>query len=201
MTKDEIEHVNALKQAVENLRDDHKPERERTACSLFLGNLGIPFNETQLKSVPKGEEPPDVTFADACFEVTEVLDQGRQRDREYKAIWKLVESSGDLAHAAHLAELKDIVPTEIGERARGAAENKPYDPATKVGLDLLVYVNLTEHSFRAGAMPNPLFFAPLGWRSLSVLFCWVSLVFYAAPTAPPFLQERAGKFTERIFPA
>ena len=194
-----MEHLSALRQAVENLRDVKKPQRELFVCSQFLSNLGIAFTPSQLKPVPKAKEPPDVIFDEARFEITEVLDQGRQRDREYKTILNLVESTGDLSHAVQLAELKDIVPTEIGDRTRCAADKKAYDPATKASLDLLVYVNLTEHSFKRGAMPDPRSFAALGWRSLSVLFCWVSLVFYAAPGAPPFLQERAGQFTERAF--
>jgi hypothetical protein len=51
------------------LSDSRKPEKERRVCAAFLRCVGVSFAANDLVSVSKAEEPPDVQFRDAAFEV------------------------------------------------------------------------------------------------------------------------------------
>jgi len=46
---------------------------------MFLRALGIPFAAEELIWAPDGQDPPDVKFRGACFEVCELLDEGRRK--------------------------------------------------------------------------------------------------------------------------
>jgi hypothetical protein len=61
-----------------------KPERERSVCRAFLKCAGIPYTEERIRSVAPRDEPPDVLFDKARFEVREVLDDERRRGDELK---------------------------------------------------------------------------------------------------------------------
>jgi hypothetical protein len=58
-------------------------QQERTAVAGFLRVLGVEFQEDEI--IKRGPEPVDVWFRDARFQVTEILDEGRPRNREIRA--------------------------------------------------------------------------------------------------------------------
>ena len=64
------------------LSNAQKAKRERMVCAAFLRCLGISFSSKDIES--SQDDPPDVTFKDACFEVRELIDKGRKRGDEYK---------------------------------------------------------------------------------------------------------------------
>ena len=66
--------------------EKEKGKRERMLCAAFLMGLGIKFSTVDLES--QRNDPPDVIFEEANFEVRELLNCGRRRGDEYKARYK-----------------------------------------------------------------------------------------------------------------
>nr|GEZ23629.1 hypothetical protein [Tanacetum cinerariifolium] len=64
------------------LSNARKWERERWVCERLLQGLNIPHRADDF--LPAGQEPPDVLFRDACFEVFFVLDEGRRLNDEWR---------------------------------------------------------------------------------------------------------------------
>jgi hypothetical protein len=90
MDRAEFEHT-WIASLLENAEDTldlfykRKPESERLACAAFLRCLQIEFGPGQITSTNPGDEPPDVLFDGAAFEITQVLDSGRRMHAEWKS--------------------------------------------------------------------------------------------------------------------
>ena len=63
------------------LSNARKWERERWVCERLLQGLNITYRDDEF--TPAGQEPPDVLFRDASFEVFFVLDEGRRLNDEW----------------------------------------------------------------------------------------------------------------------
>src|ERR1700675_5145950 len=80
------ERIESLEASIYYLTSSaNKAQRERDTVADFLKNLGHRFRRADLKSTPDGQDPPDVSFRRAAFEVKEELNPGRKRGDEYKA--------------------------------------------------------------------------------------------------------------------
>lgn len=110
--KEYIESVRKdLEESVNFFRSTNRPERELWVANEFLTNLGVSFKQSELVHVT--DDPPDVIFREAKFEIKEILDQGRRRHAEFKASLekaKAAKTPQDLIE--HYAP-RDIVYTEI----------------------------------------------------------------------------------------
>jgi len=183
-----------LKESIEYFSAKNKAERERWVCLELVQNLGIAYDETEI--VSPENDPPDVIFRDARFEIKEILDQGRKRHAEYKAT---------LQKALTITDPQDLLdqytPIQIGERVQAKLRDLKhhYPRAVCEGTDLLFYVNLQEHHLKIGLMPAASDFGSFGWRSISAVLGWGALVFFAASNAPAFLYAKAGTVTLRKF--
>lgn len=188
-----------LKESVEYFSAKNKPERERWVCAEFVKNLGIVFDETELLS--PDDDPPDVTFRDARFEIKEILDPGRLRHAEYKVALKKAQETSDPQDLIEQFTPQDITPFQVGDRILKELEGlvDQYAPSVRACLDLLFYVNLQEHILKVGPMPEAKTFARFGWRSISGVLGWGSLVFFVAPDAPSILNSKVGTLTQRRF--
>jgi hypothetical protein len=146
-------------------------------------------------------EPPDVCFRTARFEVKEILDPGRERHREYKEALVEALANGVVSNEQIGYSPKDITPVCVGEliQARLAELANHYAPAVKANLDALLYVNLTEYWLTVGPMPQPQTFAQYGWRSVSAVYGGRHALFFdAATSAPEFLRARVGTVLTEI---
>jgi hypothetical protein len=192
--KTEREILNELRQEGEDAQELFSNSglglRERLTVAGLLRVLGIDFRPDEI--VKRGPEPIDVWFRDARFQVTEVLDAGRPRNREMRkraerfrsatSLRKLSEPGIIESHPILVEELASIV----WERAREKAQRYVGDVG---GIDLLVYVNLSgRHIFPARAVPKPPPDVP--WRSVSAILEGSAAIFWATDEAPPFLIER-----------
>ncbi|MGO9613130.1 MAG: DUF1780 domain-containing protein [Dissulfurispiraceae bacterium] len=190
-----------LKESVEYFSSKNKRERERWVCIEFLKNIGITFDERDV--VSPDDDPPDVVFRDARFEIKDVLDPGRRRHAEYKVELQKALETSDPQDLLRQFTPKDITPLQVGERILSELKrlNDHYAPSVRANLDLLFYVNLIEHSLKVGPMPTMATFSPFGWRSISALSGsgWVSLVFFAPAGAPSFLHSGVGTLIQRRF--
>lgn len=72
----------AAEQANAFLSNARKWERERWVCQRLLQGLNVPYRAEEFH--PAGQEPPDVLFRDASFEVFFVLDEGRRLNDEWR---------------------------------------------------------------------------------------------------------------------
>lgn len=181
------ERRSALRESVAFFTSANKPERERITCTDFLRNLSVSFAESEVTS--SADEPPDVVFRSARFEIKEILDPGRRRHDEYRAALERAESAAKASDLFEEFTPQDITPSQVGELVLlelDRVESK-YPPALRRSLDALCYVNLQKHFLITGPMPASAEFADRGFRSVSALIGWSSFVFHASVDAPDFL--------------
>ena len=78
MCETETEYLEKLRKHASDtrafLKNEAKPERERSVCRAFLRTIGVKFNESEL--VAPTAEPADVAFRTARFQIREMLDPG-----------------------------------------------------------------------------------------------------------------------------
>lgn len=174
--------------------------REKYVATEFLLNLAIKHEEHELQ---RGEDPPDVKFRDACFEVKEITDENCRRLSAYKEALARALSATDPAELLEefrpksmtIKEVFDIVLARSSELA-----NRKYPASVRSSMDLLFYVNLKEVM---GLVENPYPtvdpLATLGFRSVSFLDGRRSCIFCADSEAPSFLRAHLG-ITHRAAP-
>ncbi len=192
MSHDDVlaSHVKHRQAQVDYFSPANKPERERWVVAEFLTNLGISFESHELQFV--SDEPPDIRFRDAAFEVKEILDAGRRRHAEIKesvAEARAAESPMDLLRGI---EPRDLVFQNVWKRLEEEVARlvSKYSTDTRAVLDVLFYVNLQN---ALGHVPSPYppseKWLPAGFRSISFVIGRFSGVAFASQIAPQFLRD------------
>lgn len=170
--------------------------QERTAVAGLLRVLGVNCREEEIiKQNPAGSV--DVRFRNACFQVTEILDQGSVRNREM--CWR----ADRIRNANRLQDL--VEPGVISSNPMPPDEllalvlERTIEKAKKygnicTGIDLLIYINLRKrHLYPLGPLPGEIPDALTNWRSVAVLMEPVALVLWVAEDAPGFLRSHNGQ--------
>ncbi len=179
------------KDAVDFFSSRRKPEREKSVCVAFLRCLGIAFDISEI-STPD-DEPPDVLYNTARFEVIEIL-SNKKRHLTFK------ERAQRLSKAVGLDELfqpyRPPKPIDLRDVVRLITDSllkkaTKYSPQTRSTLDILVYVNLNEIYFlnQDSDIPSLDELSKQGWQSVSFLFNPYSHVLLAQESAPSFLRN------------
>jgi hypothetical protein len=172
-----------------------KPPLERAICRAFLRCIGVDFVEEEIKTATKAEEPVDIFFRAARFQMREKLDNTRRRDDEWR------DKVEQLKNATSIDDLREpyISPRpmgylELNPLIRDALQMKSIGYGIECGnLDALVYVNLQNRFLSANQQVAGVeVFKTQGWRSVSMVFVPYASVLYANESAPDFLRERAG---------
>ncbi|MBY3155435.1 DUF1780 family protein [Rhizobium laguerreae] len=169
--------------------------QERTAVAGFLRVLGIEFLENEI--IKRGPEPIDIWFRDARFQVTEILDESRQRNREISERAersKKAKSLDDLLEPWSISS-EPMAPRELVDLASARSNSKAdhYGQSCN-GVDLLIYLNLKRrHVYPPEPFPPFPESARLCWRSVSVVMEHFAIVLWTAADAPSFLVQRMGK--------
>lgn len=192
------DRIAGLEASVEFFSQKRKVEREVWIATEFLRNLHLRFKVEDVRSVK--DEPPDVLFRNANFEVVELLDPGRKRHQEYKAQLKKARNATHPSELVTMFTPVDIQIADLYEKCVALAETKAkkYAPAVRSGLDLLVYANLTRIWDVIGKeFPDPKELRNQGWRSVSFVKGNRSACFMARKDAPPFIQKALGRTTHR----
>jgi len=183
-------HANATRILLGNKM---KPEREKSVCRAFLRTLGVTFNDNEL--IAPTQEPADVAFRDARFQVRDLL-RGRQRGD----LWKEKEKKFSEAQS-----LKDIVQPYTPPSPISLASLVPEvlealsKKAEKYGagckdIDALVYVDLDNVFLEPNSpVPDTVELQRQGWRSVSLLFSPYCVVLFTSSKAPLFLRVASGK--------
>jgi len=168
--------------------------QERTVVHGFLSMLDVPHESDDLVKQP--DSLVDVTFHDAAFQVTEILDEGRRRGDELKARIARLQKAECLADLWEEGTIQStpLEAEELTELVREAGERKAKKAAYKCGgVDLLAYVNLLDRHALPGEYPSVPDLASQSWRSVSVVMECFAVVLYAGDDAPEFLREQEGR--------
>jgi len=179
------------------LSNARKWERERWVCQRLLQALNVTHRLDEFSAA--GQEPPDVLFREACFEVFFVLDEGRRLNDEWRAELERRRSAFSLSQLVRrearprripVAELQARLAPTLRKKAHNYLE-RGLDPRE---LDLLAYVNLKRAvpDFNSH-FPPPTEYLRQGWRSLALVGPTFARVLFAHPDAPDFLRNNLGR--------
>ena len=176
-------------------------ETEKYIVRELLNTFSIPFKEEELK---KGKGSSDVNFRGDSFQLKEVLDPGRERDREYsEALRKArrARTSKEFPNPSFPREkisVEDIVAECVQrERKYGCI----YPRSSREKLILICYFNFVNHgevcpagcnSINEDLIPDEKHF-----RSLCIVSTNFVIVVYAEDGTPKFLKASAGKILEK----
>lgn len=175
--------------------EPNKSERERAACRAFLRCVGIMFQENEL--VAPSDEPTDVAFRRARFQVYELLENGRRRGDELRNRADLLNEAGSIDDTLvdfikPVGMSGDNLVTNVCKGLEAKALKYGFRQCST--LDALVYVNL-----RGRFLLPVTSFGPSsnlqaqGWRSVSAVFPPYGIVLQANASASEMISSIAGK--------
>lgn len=189
------DHREAIRDSVRYFSVEQKAERERYVVKAFLKRMGIAFAEEEVRSVEK--DPPDVAFRDARFEVKEIMDEGRERHREYKEKYMKALEATEVSQLfrSFIPKTLDLLETYRLVVEESLALMKKYPASACANLDLLFYINLLDvMRFDDSAILNMSTIRLHPWRSVSfVLGPLAGGVLAARESAPEFLKDLLGQ--------
>lgn len=211
MTKSEQDVLDELRRDAEDAQklfsNRGQDTQERTVVAGLLRVLGVKFREEEI--IKRGPEPIDVWFREARFQVTEILDEGRTRNRELKQRTERIKSATSLQDLVQpgIISSNPITPEELFTLVLDRCQEKAqrYGRASNT-IDLLIYVNLHgRHLYPQGPLPDVSALASVGWRSVSVIMEKFAAILFTSRDAPEFLCERSGQVIcwpglESVFP-
>src|SRR3989344_3393576 len=190
------EHKVNLEESIEFFSDKNKKQRELWVVREFLTSLSMPFQEDELKFV--SDEPPDILFRGANFEVKELLDEGRRRHDEYKESLFKSQSAKKFSDLLELYTPREILIQEVVNLINAKLLNIMYSLGVCKNLDILFYVNL-----QRSVISNNDYIIPdeekwRKWRSICIVEDnKLGSVLWASEQAPDFLKSVKGKIIIR----
>lgn len=179
------------------LSNARKWERERWVCQRLLQGLNIPYRSEDF--TPAGQEPPDVLFRDAAFEVFFVLDEGRRLNDEWREELQRRRSAffPEPAGAARSAAAADQCPGAVAASGPDLAQkshNYQERGLDLSELDIIAFASLKREVLDLNShFPPPTEYLRQGWRSLSLVGPTFARVLFAHPDAPDFLRGNLGR--------
>lgn len=179
------------------LSNARKWERERWVCQRLLQALNVSHRLDEFSAA--AQEPPDVLFREANFEVFFVLDEGRRLNDEWRAELERRRSAFSLSQLVRReAKPRRIGARELQERLAPTLRKKAHnyrERSLDLGeLDLVAFASLKRAmpDFNSH-FPPPTEFLRQGWRSLSLVGPTFARVLFAHPEAPDFLRNNLGR--------
>jgi D-glycero-D-manno-heptose 1,7-bisphosphate phosphatase len=166
--------------------------REKTVVGEFLNRIDLDFSEEELKYIPQINQPPDVIFRDANFEVTSLLIK-RKPNKEAKERLEILNEAKsindtlikmDWPHKITFAEINELVLFELKKK-----ELKYPFINDRNTLDILIHFREPFFPDMKSEFPIPHDIISQGWRSVSILISSYAIVLYASSSAPNFIRE------------
>ena len=181
-----------LKESIEFFSHKNKWVREKTVVKKLLKQLGIKLDESELT---KWEEPIDVAFRDARFQVKEVMqfegEEVRRRHHELRILLRRAEGATSIEELLPLTPFREVgwdrIVTESVEVAKEHLGG--YGPIERRKLDVVCYYNRKDHFEVPAPTPD---FEELDCRSFSIVSNSYAIVLCADSNAPAFLREVVG---------
>ena len=171
-------------------------ERERWVCQRLLTALNMRHRQDEFST---GQEPPDVLFRDANFEVFFVLDKGRRLNDEWKEELERRRSALSLSQLLRRETRPRRIPAvelqaRLSHTLRKKAHNYRERGLDLGDLDLLAYVSLKRDVLDLNShFPPPGEYLRQGWRSLSLVGPNFVRVLFTHDNAPDFLRHNRGR--------
>ena len=186
--------IRDLKESIAFFSNPEKLNREKWVVRRLLHALKVAFREEEMTGA---EEPVDVSFRDARFQVKEMLDEGRRRTDEFKNKLEKVRSAKEYKDLLEHYTPIDISFTEVVGRCYGYAKTllsqSKYGRRECKSIDLLIYFNwLDPHIIPPTEVSNE----EIGFRSLSIVSNSYCAVAYASIDAPKLLRDNVGRVLE-----
>jgi len=199
---DEIELIRQIisdtEESIRFFSNPKKPDRERAVCAGFLRCLGIEFELTDLEII--NNDPPDIRFKAANFEIKEYLDDDRSRHQEYKRLLeklKTIKKLSDLTKP--YTPPRPLTINEACNRVTKFIDDYARDYGNKLcsTLDLIVYLNLNGYYLDDNDISIDVsVMIKQGWRSVSIVSNSIAFIFFASESSPTFLRNEVGKIKQ-----
>ena len=179
------------------LSNARKWERERWVCQRLLQGLNIPYHTEDFMQA--SQEPPDVLFGEARFEVFFVLDEGRRLNDEWREELQRRRSAYSLSQLVRReARPKRIPASKLLQRLAPTLHKKAKNYQERdidLGqLDIIAFSSLKREVLDLNShFPPPTEYLRQGWRSLSLVGPTFARVLFAQPDAPDFLRNNLGR--------
>jgi hypothetical protein len=183
------EYIHGLEESLAFYGNPSKFEREKWVARRLVSSLGIAFQDEEFKL---GEEPSDVLFRSAHFQVKEMLNEGRKRTQELKEKLKRAKAAESFTELQEHYTPQDITFTEIVERCAKFVNDitNHYGPRERNNTDLICYFNYVDyHETNAVKIEN----GNNAFRSFSIVSNRFCAVVKTAEDAPNFLSENIGR--------
>jgi hypothetical protein len=187
--------IRHTEETIRFLSNEMKPYRERCVCAALLRCLGITFSPAQIQS--NRNDPPDVFYTSASFEIIELYDKRRKRLAEYKARLEELKRAKSIDDTlVNFPQPEPISYQELNEeisRALGSKSRK-YDKKLCSTLDALVYIGLPSRFLDiTSVIPDFAGLINQGWRSASFVILPFSHVAFCRGDGPQFLSAISGQ--------
>ena len=179
------------------LSNARKWERERWVCQRLLQGLNIAYHTNDFTQA--GQEPPDVLFRDARFEVFFVLDEGRRLNDEWREELQRRRSAYSLSQLVRREARPKRIPASkllqrLGPTLHKKATNYRERDIDLGQLDIIAFSSLKREVLDLNShFPPPTEYLRQGWRSLSLVGPTFARVLFAQPDAPDFLRSNLGR--------
>lgn len=188
------ERIRALKESLAFFSNTEKLNREKWVVRRLLRALRVDFREEEMTGA---DEPVDVSFRDARFQVKEILGKGRRRTDEFKTALEKAKSAKDYSELLEHYTPIDISFSEIVrccyDYAGTLLSQSKYGPRECKNIDLLCYFNWLDHHV---VPPIEVSSEEVGFRSLSIVSNRHCAVTYASTDAPRVLRDNVGRAME-----
>ncbi|MFZ3072362.1 MAG: DUF1780 domain-containing protein [Thermodesulfobacteriota bacterium] len=172
-----------------------KKQRELWVVKNFLTILGVDYGENEFNQ-PNGD-PPDITFRDAKFETTELMDENRPRHGILKKRLENLELAQSYADIPSEEwdhwDSENLSPEGLLRKVEMRLKKKNYSPDVMAKTDALVYVNLLKYNIDKDNLRFSIHksSAILCWRSVSLLFNGdVAHVLFASNATSEFIRRK-----------
>ena len=184
--------IEDLTESVDYFSGGNKWNREKWVVERLLSSLDVQYDESELS---KCDEPVDVGFRDARFQIKEAMhfpdEKQRRRHDEYRSALRKAKAAETLEELTSLMPYRQVtwdqIVTESLRETKARIEKYPVEVRRK--LDVICYYNRHGH-FEADA-PTPAFEA-IDCRSFSIVSNKSAIVLFATASSPAFLQAATG---------
>lgn len=187
--------IRHTKESIHFFSNEKKSHRERSVCAALLRCVGVNFSPDQIQG--NSNDPPDVFFKTACFEVMELYDKRRKRLDEYRARLKELEKAKSIADTlVSFHQPKPISYKELRDEILRALDAKAqkYGKSLCTTLDALVYIGLPNRFLDVRSeIPEYEELINQGWRSASFVMPPFGHVAFCKKSGPRFLTSLTGK--------
>jgi len=184
--KDKIQPIiEAGKRAVAYFSNANKKDREIRIVKFFLDILCVNHHEMEL--IPAKDEPPDILFRNARFEIKEILSKNSRRHEECKESLSKAKAAKTITELWVDEEPRVVTLNEIMVRVEEKLQQlSTICPTMRESTDLLLYVCLaTFYKLEPYNIPQNC----KDWRSVSICTnSKLAIVLFANQRAPDFIR-------------